>query len=139
HGRAGLSGRGDRRERDEGGRAYVADLKTRKSSPSADKRPRHPQLGVYQLAARLGAFAALGVDEPGGAALVQLGKGKKVKVQAQRALGDDDEPAWVGERVDGVAARLSTARFVARLNPHCGSCKARSSCPLQDEGGQVQQ
>ncbi|MQA05118.1 MAG: AAA family ATPase [Streptosporangiales bacterium] len=136
-GRLRLSGRVDRVERDEQGRAYVIDLKTGRSAPADDSIGRHPQLGVYQLAARLGAFAALGVEQPGGAALVQLGKGKTVKEQAQQALADDDDPGWVDDLVADVAARMSQARFVAQLNSHCGSCKVRSSCPLQDEGGQV--
>lgn len=136
-GRLRLAGRVDRVERDRHGRAYVVDLKTGKSGPRDEAIGRHPQLGVYQLAARLGAFAALGVDEPGGASLVHLGKGKKVKVQAQQPLGDDDEPGWADDLVQGVAARMSAARFVARVNPYCGSCRVRASCPLQDEGGQV--
>ncbi|HEX6444991.1 MAG TPA: ATP-dependent DNA helicase [Streptosporangiales bacterium] len=136
-GRVRLAGRVDRVERDDEGRAYVVDLKTGKSAPSDDAVARHPQLGVYQLAARLGAFAALGADEPGGAALVHLGSGKKVKVQAQPPLGDDDEPGWADELVQNVAARMSAARFLAQLNPRCGSCRVRASCPLQDEGGEV--
>ena len=35
---------------------------------------RNPQLGVYQLAVLLGAFEQLGLTEPGGAELVQVGK-----------------------------------------------------------------
>lgn len=136
-GRVRLSGRVDRVERDDDGRAYVVDLKTGKSAPPDDTVVRHPQLGVYQLAARLGAFAALGAEEPGGAALVQLGSGKKVKVQAQPPLGEDDEPGWADELVQGVAARMSAARFLAQLNPRCGSCRVRASCPLQDDGGEV--
>ncbi|MBO0889654.1 MAG: ATP-dependent helicase, partial [Acidothermales bacterium] len=136
-GRVRLAGRVDRVERDDDGRAYVVDLKTGRSAPSDDTVARHPQLGVYQLAARLGAFAALGVDEPGGAALVQLGSGKKVKVQEQPPLGEDGEPGWADELVQGVASRMSAARFLARVNPRCGSCRVRSSCPLQDEGGEV--
>ena len=71
--RAVLSGRVDRLERDEQGRAVVVDLKTGSSKPSAGELARHPQLGVYQLAVALGAFAEQhGLTEPGGAALLQL-------------------------------------------------------------------
>ena len=71
--RAVLSGRVDRLERDEQGRAVVVDLKTGSSKPTKDELARHPQLGVYQLAVALGAFAdEHGLHEPGGAALLQL-------------------------------------------------------------------
>ena len=44
-------------ERDADGRAVVVDLKTGSSKPSRAELARHPQLGVYQLAVALGAFA----------------------------------------------------------------------------------
>ena len=55
--RAVLSGRVDRLERDSAGRAVVVDLKTGSSKPGRAELARHPQLGVYQLAVALGAFA----------------------------------------------------------------------------------
>ena len=55
--RAELSGRVDRLERDAAGRAVVVDLKTGSSKPTRAELARHPQLGVYQLAVALGAFA----------------------------------------------------------------------------------
>lgn len=136
-GRLRLRGRVDRVERDEEGRAFVVDLKTGKSAPADDALARHVQLGMYQLAVQLGAFGDLGLTEPGGAALVQLGRGKKAKEQPQPALGDDEEPGWPEHLAEGVADGMSAARFAARANPYCGACAVRSSCPLQDEGGQV--
>jgi hypothetical protein len=56
--RAVLAGRVDRLERDADGRAVVVDLKTGTTKPSKADLARHPQLGVYQLAVALGAFAS---------------------------------------------------------------------------------
>ncbi|HEY6740270.1 MAG TPA: ATP-dependent DNA helicase, partial [Actinopolymorphaceae bacterium] len=55
-GRARLTGRVDRVERDEQGRLVVVDLKTGKSRPSQDELREHPQLGSYQLAVERGGF-----------------------------------------------------------------------------------
>ena len=83
------------------------DLKTGGTAPREEELDRHPQLGVYQLAVLLGAFERLGVTEPGGAELVQVGKAgltARAKVQRQRALSDDPDPGWAQELVDAVAA-----------------------------------
>src|SRR5580658_1571217 len=44
-----ITGRVDRLESDDQGRAVVIDLKTGASAPREDELDRHPQLGVYQL------------------------------------------------------------------------------------------
>ena len=75
----------------------IVDLKTGGTAPREEDLDRHPQLGVYQLAVLLGAFERLGVTEPGGAELVQVGKAgltAKAKVQHQRALAEDPDPGW---------------------------------------------
>ncbi len=105
-GRVEITGRVDRLERDGQGRGVIVDLKTGGSAPHDDDLDRHPQLGVYQLAVLLGAFEQLGVIEPGGAELVQVGKAgltAKAKVQRQRALPDDPDPDWALKLVDAVA------------------------------------
>ncbi|WP_171074699.1 ATP-dependent helicase [Nonomuraea basaltis] len=135
-----IKGRVDRVERDSGNRAVIIDLKTGGSKPKAGDLDRHPQLGVYQLAALLGAFARHGMTEPGGAALVQLGKagGKNDALeQAQGALSDDQNPGWAGDLVDTVATGMSGPFFQAKVNDGCRTCVARSSCPVNDNGGQV--
>ena len=102
-GSAVLSGRVDRLERDAEGRAVVVDLKTGSTKPSRADLARHPQLGVYQLAVALGAFAEEhGLHEPGGAALLQLKTGKKADEQLQPALADDDDPGWARALVERV-------------------------------------
>ncbi len=105
-GRVEITGRVDRLERDGEGRGVIVDLKTGGTAPREEELDRHPQLGVYQLAVLLGAFERLGVTEPGGAELVQVGKAgltAKARVQRQRALADDPDPGWAGKLVDAVA------------------------------------
>ncbi|MEO3862865.1 PD-(D/E)XK nuclease family protein [Acrocarpospora sp. B8E8] len=134
-----IKGRVDRVERDGEGRAVIIDIKTGTSKPKDDELDRHPQLGVYQLATLLGAFKRHGLVEPGGAALVQLGKaaGKDAKEQRQGALRDDPDPGWAENLVTTVAAGMSSQLFVAKVNDGCRTCAAKISCPVNDSGGQV--
>jgi superfamily I DNA/RNA helicase/RecB family exonuclease len=131
-----LRGRADRIELDDEGRLVVVDLKTGKYSPSKEELRTDPQLGVYQLAVREGAFADLSTT-PGGAELLQLRDALKsgARVQPQEPLGADDE--WVEELVGGIATAIREENFPARPNENCDRCKFRSSCPSRDEGGQV--
>ncbi|MEV0587352.1 ATP-dependent DNA helicase [Nonomuraea sp. NPDC050310] len=134
-----IRGRVDRVERDSEGRAVIIDLKTGASKPKADELDRHPQLGVYQLAVLLEAFAKHGLTKPGGAALVQVGKaaGKNAVEQRQQALADDGNPEWARELVDTVALGMSGPFFQAKVNDGCRTCAAKNSCPVNDNGGQV--
>ncbi|MEU8361817.1 ATP-dependent DNA helicase [Nonomuraea sp. NPDC048882] len=135
-----IKGRVDRVERDSENRAVIIDLKTGGAKPKAGDLDRHPQLGVYQLAALLGAFARHGMTEPGGAALLQLGKaaGKNDALeQKQGALADDKDPGWAKDLVDTVAIGMSGPFFQAKVNDGCRTCAARASCPVNDNGGQV--
>jgi superfamily I DNA/RNA helicase/RecB family exonuclease len=131
-----LRGFADRIELDEQGRVVVVDLKTGKHSPTKEKLRRDPQLGIYQLAAREGAFPDVS-DVPGGAELVQLRDGLKTgaKVQTQDPLAPDD--TWADDLVTGVAAAIRTETFPARPSDACKRCRFRTSCPSGDEGGQV--
>jgi superfamily I DNA/RNA helicase/RecB family exonuclease len=135
-----ITGRVDRLERDADGRAVVVDIKTGGSRPKDAELARHPQLGVYQLAVLRSAFAHLGLGEPGGAELVQVGKAataKAARTQAQRPLGADPDPGWSDRLVRDVAEGMSGTRFQARRNTFCDSCAVRSSCPAHDEGKRV--
>lgn len=139
-GRVRIKGQVDRVERDEHGRAVVVDLKTGGSKPGEVDLARHPQLGVYQLAVRLGGFAGVGAGEPGGAELVQVGKAglaREARIQRQSALADDEEPGWAEDLVQGTADGMSAAVFLASVNDGCRTCPVRSSCPLHDEGDRV--
>jgi RecB family exonuclease len=132
-----LRGRADRLERDAEGRVVVVDLKTSKYPPKDRDLPGEPQLGVYQLAVREGAFAAEHPGPPGGAELVQLRHTKhgKVKVQPQDAI--DGQPGWADALVAGVAGNIRSEAFVARPNDLCDRCAYRTSCPATDAGDQV--
>ena len=136
-----ITGRVDRLESDDQGRAVVVDLKTGGSAPREDELDRHPQLGVYQLAVLLGAFERLGLSEPGGAELVQVGKASGVtmraKVQRQGALAEDPEPDWAKDLVETVAAGMAGPLFEAKVNPGCRTCPVASCCPVHPEGEQV--
>ena len=141
-GQVEITGRVDRLEEDGQGRGVIVDLKTGSSSPRDDELDRHPQLGVYQLAVLLGAFERLGVTEPGGAELVQLGKAgfkATAKVQRQHALPDDPDPAWAKDLVEAVATGMAGPVFRARVNPGCRTCPVASCCPVHPDGGQVGQ
>ncbi len=143
-GRAKISGRVDRLERDDEGRLIVVDLETASSKVRGADLARNGQLGLYQVAVGAGGFGAGEVS--GGAALVQLRAPGNSPEQAppppwttirQGRLVDDPEPDWVlgalGEAVDG----MSAATFQARANPGCDRCPTRRSCPLHATGQQV--
>jgi superfamily I DNA/RNA helicase/RecB family exonuclease len=139
-GQVEITGRVDRLERDDQGRGVIVDLKTGASAPHADELDRHPQLGVYQLAVLLGAFERLGVTEPGGAELVQVGKAgltARARVQAQPALADDPDPGWARNLVDAVAEGMAGPVYRARVNPGCRTCPVASCCPVHPDGGEV--
>ena len=86
-----LHGYADRLELDDDGRVVVVDLKTGKYPPADATCPRHPQLGLYQLAVDHGAVDDLAGDrqpQSGGAELVQLRQDsahRRSKVQAAGA------------------------------------------------------
>jgi superfamily I DNA/RNA helicase/RecB family exonuclease len=139
-GQVEITGRVDRLEKDGQDRGVIVDLKTGGSAPHDEDLDRHPQLGVYQLAVLLGAFERLGVIEPGGAELVQVGKAgltARAKVQRQRALPDDPDPGWALNLVDAVAEGMAGPVYRARVNPGCRTCPVASCCPVNPEGGQV--
>jgi superfamily I DNA/RNA helicase/RecB family exonuclease len=136
-GRVEITGRVDRLERDADGGAVVVDLKTGSTAvPEADL-DRKPQLGVYQLAVLLGAFEKLGLTEPGGAELVQVGKGAlagRARVQRQQPLAADADPGWAKDLVDTVADGMAGPVFHARVNPGCRTCPVASCCPVHPHG-----
>ncbi len=139
-GQVEITGRVDRLERDERGRGVIVDLKTGSTAPRDEELGRHPQLGVYQLAVLLGAFERLGVTEPGGAELVQVGKAgftARARVQRQGALSDDPDPGWAKDLVDAVATGMAGPVFRARVNPGCRTCPVAACCPVHPDGAQV--
>ena len=134
-GRAQITGRVDRLERDADGRLVVVDLKTGSAKVRGEDLPRNGQLGVYQVAVESGGFGTGEVS--GGAALVQLRAGGKTPEQRQAPLTEDPEPAWVVESIEAAVEGMSGATFLARANPGCDRCPSRRSCPLHATGQQV--
>jgi len=61
----------------------------------------------------------------------------EVKVQRQRALGDDPEPGWAARLVETVAAGMTGPVFGATVNPGCRICPVRTCCPVHPDGVQV--
>ncbi|PFG36222.1 superfamily I DNA/RNA helicase [Flavimobilis soli] len=136
-GRAVLSGSVDRLVRQEDGTVLIEDLKTG-TAPSKDKAASHPQLGAYQVALAEGAFHEVPGLEDGaqsaGAQLVHVKDGKDATLRTQPALQDADDPRWAHDLVESAAETMASACFEARINPLCGFCPVRRSCPLQTVG-----
>jgi len=135
-----ITGQVDRLERDAAGGAVIVDVKTGSTKPAAADVARHPQLGVYQLAVLLGAFAELGLADPGGAELVHVGAASgaaRASVQRQRALTTDPDPSWAHALVKEVAAGMAGPRFAATVNDGCRMCPASACCPVDPRGRQV--
>ncbi|MFN2626175.1 MAG: ATP-dependent helicase [Mycobacteriales bacterium] len=137
-----LRGRADRLEVDADGGVHVVDFKTGKNPLPKDALPQDAQLGVYQLAAREGGFAAVLGDGPpalGGAELVWLRqerKGGLPNVQQQDAL-PDERPTWADDLVLLTGKSVRAEHFPARPEDSiCRRCDFRSCCPAQD-GRQV--
>ncbi|WP_233510511.1 ATP-dependent helicase [Actinomadura craniellae] len=140
-GRVVIKGRIDRAERDADGRAVIVDIKTSTTPVPAADLDRHPQLGVYQYAVTLGAFERHGLVEPGGASLIQVGKGAfaaRAREQNQPPPAEDAEPDWPKKLVEIVAEGMSSPVFEARANDKCRTCPVRSCCPVHEDGGHVQ-
>ncbi len=136
-GRAEVSGRVDRIERDERDRLRVIDLKTGTNKPTVADLEQHGQLAAYQVAVEAGAFAGLG-EQSAGAALVQLGKAGltnlRPSVQQQGPVSQAPDPGWARELVEQTADGMGAADFVATQGSWCKLCALKSSCPVQPEG-----
>ena len=129
-GRAILSGKADRIElRDDG--AYVVDLKTGRSVPTAAEAADNGQLAMYQLAVVEGAVP--GVSATAGAELAYLSTGKAGAIRSQESI----DPELARVRLDAVVETMTDTRFPALVNDACGSCALRRSCPAHAEGAQV--
>ncbi|GIF73662.1 ATP-dependent helicase [Asanoa siamensis] len=132
-----LRGRVDRLEVDADGRLVVVDLKTGRTTSTAEDLAEHPQLAAYQAAVQAGAFDPHGA-EPGGAALVQLGtSAKAAKEQVQSSLAEHDEPGWAQALVRRTAETMAASTFHAVANSRCRVCPVQTSCPISGKGRQV--
>lgn len=162
-----LTGSVDRLDQMSDGRLVIVDFKTGRSVPSAVEAAGLDQLGVYQLAAQLGAFDELtrGSRRLAGAELIYLrrndGDAPYPKVMRQPSLSDhpyleqpkalpmlDDEgrravgeqhdhPSWVHQRLAAAGRVLAEGRFGATAGDSCRYCVFASSCPAWPTGQQV--
>ena len=151
-----VTGRVDRLERTADGRLFVVDYKTSRQAISAAAAGVHDQLGLYQLAAKLGAFEdyAPGVTEVAGGELVFLRLQEKgieqpwpqtrlqpgldeVPHPSQSDTDRDRYPTWVHQRIDEAAQTARNPNFEARRNDGCRHCPFADSCPTQSSGAQV--
>ena len=136
-GRATITGRVDRLEREPDGRLRVLDYKTGSSKPKADDVETHPQLGTYQLAVEHGAFGREG-QESAGAALLHLGKAAgtsgQPNLQQQSPLASQDDPSWAADLVASTAEGMGGAQFAATPGSWCTFCPVKTSCPAMPEG-----
>jgi superfamily I DNA/RNA helicase/RecB family exonuclease len=106
-----VTGTIDRVEASPDGTTVIVDLKTGRTTPTAEQTAQHPQLAAYQLAARLGEVPNAGVH--GGAKLVYVAKpvrGLAFSERAQQPFDDDDEAAF-RERLAAVARTMSGSEF----------------------------
>jgi RecB family exonuclease len=137
-GSAQVHGRLDRLDRSDDGSVVVIDFKTTTSAPTNAEAASNPQLGVYQWAVEHSVQDGAEPARAGGGMLVHLGvSGERARTQHQPALRDSDDPDWPRNLVDQVADGATRAVFAAFVNPGCGGCPVRTSCPAQPAGGQV--
>jgi superfamily I DNA/RNA helicase/RecB family exonuclease len=114
-GRAVVSGKIDRVEKDADGAVVIVDLKTGKTPPAKDEIETHAQLSAYQLAYEAGALAESGNGFLGGARLVyvavpQLREGRDYKPIDQPAMTEDGF-ARFRLRIEAAAAGMAAASF----------------------------
>lgn len=132
-----LVGTLDRLELDDQDRLRVIDFKTSRSPRRSDEVAEMDQLGIYQLAGRMGAFDEIadGRRELAPAEVVYLRCGLasgEPTVKFQPSL--DAQPTartWVHERLARAAEVITAERFEARAHIGCSWCDFRSACPLQ--------
>jgi len=142
-----LVGTVDRLERDGDGRLRVVDLKTgRRILREADVAD-NPQLGVYQLAASLGAFEEVAPGErrvaPPALAFVRDG-GALPTVVSQPSIDDAPTlkgeeltvgPTWVHDRIASAVDIIRSGRYDAVECSSCRFCQFAASCPVPNQTG----
>lgn len=125
-----VNGRIDRIEHSEDG-PFIVDFKTGKSMPSEKAALENPQLKIYQWA-----YEQVTGTPTAGARLVfpaQRYASGLPKERVQHPLTDEDRKT-VDEMLMNVKDDLSRADLAARINDRCRTCRAKTVCPLYEEG-----
>ena len=138
-----LDGTVDRLERQPDGRLRVVDVKTGRRVVTESQAADHAQLGIYQLAASLGAFDDLAPGERSVAppALLFLRSGETLPtLVAQPSIDDSPSlpgeeltvgPTWVHDRIAAGVATIMAGRFDAMECDACRFCAFAASCPAR--------
>ena len=136
-----LRGTVDRLERTADGRLRVVDLKTGRKVLRAADVADNAQLGVYQLAASLGAFKGVadGATAVAPPALMFLRAGEALPTLVEQPSIDDAPavegeelqigPTWVHDRIAQAVGILQEGRFEAVECSACRYCQFADSCP----------
>ncbi|MGI5951171.1 MAG: ATP-dependent helicase [Brooklawnia sp.] len=128
----------DRLEMDKDGKLHIVDFKTGNTAVSVEKAKSVSQLGIYQLAAREGAFDGLsgGTRELAGADLVYLAKPVKKEGATSRRQPplEESDQTWVHQNLASAAAIIRDEDFHARRGPRCKNCAFLQGCPVQYMG-----
>ncbi len=125
-GSVSIFARADRLEWREDGTVCIVDIKTGSTSQSATDTENNLQLATYQLGLR-------DQYQVGGAALLQVGAGKREPVTRQSALEDqraEDLRAQLTDLGQAMRGPIYQAKPVAI----CRQCRFRAVCPVQSEG-----
>lgn len=132
--RVKLRGTVDRLEVEDG-RLSIVDLKTTRKAATKAELATHAQLGVYQLAARLGAFDHLARElEIGPPSLLQLRHGKTTPQQQYQEVLPTGR-TWLDDQLEQAVTILRSGRFEARESELCAWCAFKDSCPAAGPGG----
>lgn len=124
-----------------GGGLRIVDYKTGRVRPTRNQAATNEQLGVYQLAASLGAFDHLapGIREVESASLLMLRHGNTAPVEItqeslQNAPAPDGEllhgPTWMHDKLVEAVEIMESGCFDARSAGVCGHCPFKASCPV---------
>lgn len=117
-------------------RLVVVDLKTTRKPATSAELAEHSQLGVYQLAARLGAFARLAPEATriGEPSLLQLRHGEVLPMQQYQDVLPEGR-SWIHDQLEQAVATLRLGDFQAWESSFCQWCSFQDSCPAVRPGG----
>jgi superfamily I DNA/RNA helicase/RecB family exonuclease len=142
-----LAGKVDWLERSPDG-CWVVDFKTGKRAPTAAEVAELDQLGIYQLAAQVGALGDVGLPQGASVAYLRLGgRPDDLPKQLDQASlvtrphltegAAEAYPTWVHQRVAAAARVVAEGRYPALPGDGCRSCAFAVSCPAVERGRQV--